>query len=102
MGDMDEGEGAFSDALAVQIYVPLRMRTVTGEASSVMGPSPGLVLAMAQHRQGQKDQARDRLAAAISSYNWSEPKADSHDAWIAHILRREAESMILSNQPADK
>ena len=69
---------------------------MNGEAASVMGPSPRLILAMAQYQKGQEDEARKTLAAAIASYDWSAAKADNHDAWIAHILRREAEALSLS------
>jgi eukaryotic-like serine/threonine-protein kinase len=78
------------------------IKLLTGEATSVMGPSPPLILAMAQHQKGQKDQARQTLAAAIASYDWSAAKADNHDAWIAHILRRQAEMLILPDLPARK
>ena len=67
---------------------------LSGEAAGVMGPCPRLIIAMAQHQQGHKNEANDTLAAALSSYDWSASKADNHDAWIAHILRREAEAMI--------
>jgi len=73
---------------------------MTGEAASVMGPSPRLVVAMAQHQKGEKEEANLSLAAAIRSYDWSESNADNHDAWIAHILRREAETLILQDRPA--
>ena len=43
---------------------------MTGEAGSVMGPSPQLVLAMALHQMGQKDQAVKTLSEAISIYDW--------------------------------
>jgi serine/threonine-protein kinase len=76
------------------------IKLMNGEASSVMGPSPRLIVAMAQHQKGQDDQARKTLAAAISSYDWSASKAINHDAWIAHILRRQAEALILPDQPA--
>ncbi len=66
-----------------------------GEASSVMGPCPRLVLAMAQYQKGRKYQARQTLAAAVASYDWSAEKAMDLEAWIAHILRREAETLIL-------
>jgi hypothetical protein len=49
---------------------------------------------MALYQKGQKDEARKLLAAAIASYDWSMEKAISREAWIAHILRREAESLI--------
>jgi hypothetical protein len=29
-----------------------------------------------------------------TSYYWSTAKADNHESWIDHILRREAESLI--------
>jgi serine/threonine-protein kinase len=70
------------------------IKLMHGEAASVMGPSPRLILAMAQHQNGQMDEAKKTLTAAISSYDWSASKAVNHDAWIAHILRREAEAMI--------
>ena len=44
---------------------------MNGEAASVLGPSPRLVLAMAQYQKGEKDQARKTLAAAIASYDWN-------------------------------
>jgi serine/threonine-protein kinase len=71
-----------------------------GEASWVMGPAPGLVLAMAQHDRGQKEQARKTLARAIVAFDWSRAQADSRDVWIGHILRREAEALIVPNLPA--
>ena len=72
-----------------------------GGAASVGGPGPRLVLAMAQHQTGQKDRALKTLAAAVLSFDWSAAKADNRDpAWIAHVLRREAEALILPNSPA--
>jgi serine/threonine-protein kinase len=71
-----------------------------GEASKVMGPAPRLILAMSQHQQGQKKQARKTLALAMIAYDWSAARADSRDIWISHILRREAEVLILPNLPA--
>jgi serine/threonine-protein kinase len=71
-----------------------------GEASQVMGPAPRLILAMAQHDQGQKKQARKTLATAIVTFDWNAAQADSRGVWIAHILRREAEALILPNLPA--
>jgi serine/threonine-protein kinase len=73
---------------------------MTGETAAIVGPSARLVLAMAQHQLGQHEQAVKTLAVAISSYDWSASKADNHDAWIAHILRREAEALILPDRAA--
>jgi serine/threonine-protein kinase len=71
-----------------------------GEASKVMGSAPRLIMAMAQHRLGQEKQARATLAMAILAFDWSVNRADRRDVWICHILRREAEAMILPNLPA--
>ena len=71
------------------------IKLMDGEAASVMGPCPRLVLAMAQYQKGRKDQARQTLAAAVASYDWSKEKAGDVDSWITHILRREAEALIL-------
>jgi serine/threonine-protein kinase len=59
------------------------------EASEVMGPCPRLIVAMAQHRDGQPQAARQTLAAAVLAYDWRAAQADNRDAWICHILRRE-------------
>jgi serine/threonine-protein kinase len=68
-----------------------------GEASKVMGPAPRLVLAMAQYDQGQKKLARNTLAGAVAAFDWSDREADNRDVWIAHILRHQAEALILPN-----
>jgi serine/threonine-protein kinase len=70
------------------------------EASRVMGPAPGLVLAMAQYKQGLEKQARRTLARVVVAFDWIPTQADGRDIWIAHILRREAEALILPNLPA--
>jgi serine/threonine-protein kinase len=79
--------GRFDEAIAV----------MSGDAkdTNYVGPSARLVLAMALYRKGSKDEARAALAAAVESYDWNPTKADRHDAWIPHILRREAETLIL-------
>jgi hypothetical protein len=68
-----------------------------GDASTVMASAPQLVLAMAQYRNGQKEQARKTLAAVVLQFDWSMAQADSRDVWICHILRREAEALIVPN-----
>jgi serine/threonine-protein kinase len=85
--------GRFDDAIT----------TMTGEASKAaeyMGPSPRLVLAMALYQKGQKDDARKLLAAALQSYDWSAENTTTREAWIAHVLRREADSLISKDLPA--
>ena len=83
-------QGRFDDAI----------KLMSGEAAPVMGPCPRLVLAMAQYQKGQKDKARKTLAAAVASYDWSAEKAGDQDAWMAHVLRREAEALILPGAAA--
>jgi tetratricopeptide (TPR) repeat protein/tRNA A-37 threonylcarbamoyl transferase component Bud32 len=80
-------QGRFDDAV----------KLMTGEAAAVMGPCPRLVLAMAQHQKGRNNQARHTLAEAINAYDWHTDRADNQDAWIAHILRREAETAIATS-----
>ena len=61
-------QGRFEDAISI----------MTGDASKAaeyMGPSPRLVAAMALYQEGQKDEARKLLAAAVLSYDWSAEKA---------------------------
>src|SRR5262249_60579522 len=59
-----------------------------------------LVVAMSEHRQGHREAARKTLAAAVFEYDWSAASADNRDAWICHLLRREAEALILPELPA--
>src|SRR5262249_44320616 len=71
-----------------------------GEAAFVPGPSPRLVLAMGQHRQGRKEEARHTLAAAVAAFDWGATQADNPGTWTCHVLRREAERLMLPNLPA--
>ena len=61
---------------------------------------PGLVLAMAQFQSGSPKEARQTLASAMRAYNWKAAQADHVTAWVSHVLRREAEALILPNLPA--
>jgi serine/threonine-protein kinase len=62
--------------------------------------APCLVLAMALHRSGQAAEARKALVAAVSAYDWRPSGLAHPNDWSAHVLRREAESIILPNLPA--
>jgi serine/threonine-protein kinase len=73
---------------------------VRGDTSGVPPPFPRLVLAMALHRSGQAAVARKTLAKALLAYDWRATRARDHDIWIPHVLRREAEGLILPNLPA--
>jgi serine/threonine-protein kinase len=70
-----------------------------GDASSVLGPSPRLVLAMALHQQGKAEEARKTLASAVVSSDWAPNRVLDNHGCVAHVLRREAEVMILPNLP---
>lgn len=68
---------------------------MTDQAAMVLGPCPGLVTAMARHRLGDETGARTGLAAVIGAYDWSLAGVRGHDQWLWHVLRREAEKLIL-------
>jgi serine/threonine-protein kinase len=63
-------------------------------------PGPRLVLAMALLRSGSQEEARKTLAAAVVAYNWKNSGQDHPTVWTSHVLRREAEAMILPDLPA--
>jgi serine/threonine-protein kinase len=64
---------------------------------------PRLALAMALFQSGSTIEARKTLAAAVRAYDWNEhqaSRADHPTVWVCHVLRREAEALILPNLPA--
>jgi len=67
-----------------------------GETLLILSPAPPLLLAMVQHRHGQTDAARKTFDAAVASYNWDPAKVTNREAWMYHLLRREAESVLAS------
>jgi serine/threonine-protein kinase len=71
-----------------------------GDAARMPGPAPRLVLAMALYRSGRSAEAREALAAAVLSHDWSANRVRFPDDWSLHALRREAEGMILPDLPA--
>jgi serine/threonine-protein kinase len=73
-----------------------------GDASGVLGPAPRLVLALSLHQSGQAAEARKTLAAAILEHDWRATKVRARDqnGWIYHVLRREAEAMMLPKPQA--
>jgi serine/threonine-protein kinase len=83
-------QGRFDSAISI----------MRADAGTVMGPAPRLVIAMAQYRKGQEEEARKTLAAEIIHFDWGMASATSRDHWIWHVLRREAESMIFPNTAA--
>ena len=65
-----------------------------GTSCEFLGPAPRLLLAMVQHRLGKTEAARDSLRAAIASFDWDAKSATYRDAWMFHLLRREAETVL--------
>jgi len=80
-------EGKFDDAI----------KLMRGDASRVLGPAPGLVLAMSLQRSGHPDEAREALAAAVLEYDWRAAQTHDPGSWTFHVLRREAERDSLPN-----
>jgi hypothetical protein len=54
------------------------IQIVEGPAASILGPAPALVAAMAKHRLGQAGAARQALARAVVSFDWSPDQAAIH------------------------
>jgi serine/threonine-protein kinase len=82
-------QGRFDDAITI----------MNGDAAQSLGACPRVVLAMALHRKGRRDEAREALEAAIRLNDWTTKSADHQDMWTAHILRREAEALIRPQLP---
>jgi serine/threonine-protein kinase len=61
---------------------------------------PRLALAIAQFKSGSIEEAHKTLAVAVVAYNWKESQADHTTACVSHVLRRQAEALILPNLPA--
>jgi serine/threonine-protein kinase len=73
---------------------------LSGDASGALGSARRMVLAMALHRSGQVAEARKTLAAGVLTYDWRARQTLDQDGWVSHVLRREAEALILPNLPA--
>ena len=66
----------------------------------MIGPTPRLIVAMALFRSGQASEARRELAAAVLAHDWRTSRVRDRSDLIVHILRREAEALILPDLPA--
>jgi eukaryotic-like serine/threonine-protein kinase len=74
-------------------------RTIlAGEAGGILGPAPGMLLAMTEHRRGAPAAAKHAYDTALAAFDWNEINTDTREAQMYHILRREAESLL--NPPA--
>ena len=61
---------------------------------------PRLALAMAQFQAGFQAEARRTLVSAVQPYDWNDMRSDPPTIWVNHVLRREAEELILPNLAA--
>jgi tetratricopeptide (TPR) repeat protein len=68
-----------------------------GEAVDALGPASRLVLAMALHQSGRAAEGREAFKAAVAAHDWKADELASPNNWVYHVLRREAEGMILPN-----
>jgi serine/threonine-protein kinase len=73
---------------------------MSGDAGEVLGPLPQLVTAMAYARLGRAADARRALARAAVACDWRPVRANQGEWWMYHILRREAEAIVLPTLPA--
>jgi eukaryotic-like serine/threonine-protein kinase len=75
--------------------------TMRGRASAAnLGSAPRLVEAMGLAKLGQAAEAKKTLAAAVERYDWRPEAAVDQDAWICHVLRREAEVALMLKRAA--
>lgn len=75
----------FGDAAAI----------VEGESAGILPPLPRLVAAMCRARMGDDTLARRHLADASITMNWTITRATNREAWMCHVLRREADQLVL-------
>jgi serine/threonine-protein kinase len=75
-------------------------RAIRGDVLAAHGPFPHLVLSMMHRRAGRTNEAYRSFATAVRVFDWNPSRIDSHDAWLYHILRREAEPLVMPNLAA--
>jgi hypothetical protein len=82
-------QGRFDQAMAL----------MRGEVADVLGPNSLLVLAMALRQSGRAAEGRAALKAAVLGHDWRADELSDQNNWVFHVLRREAEHMMLPNLP---
>jgi serine/threonine-protein kinase len=97
-GDPDHAYVAFVKGLAeyrkgrAKQAIPLLQESAKALSNRA---GPRLVIAMAQFQSGSKNEARATLMATVAAFNWKEPQGELITTWVSHVLRREAERLIL-------
>jgi serine/threonine-protein kinase len=66
-----------------------------GEAANGLGPVSHLVLALALQQSERPAEGREALKAAVREHDWRKDELPDPANWVYHVLRREAEGMIL-------
>lgn len=83
-------QGSYSQAMGILV-----------EAGGHSFPPAALAItSMIRQRLGDTTGACKDLARAAVNYDWSAKLCDEQEVWMCHILRREAEKMVLPNLPA--
>ncbi len=75
------------------------LQTLHDGAPGVLTPLPQFISAMALAKTAKSDAVRAMLATAVMQYDWSTKRMD-FDGCMFHVLRREAEAMILPDLAA--
>jgi serine/threonine-protein kinase len=70
------------------------LQLTQGDVMTALPPAPHLIRAMALMKQGHAKAARVELDEAIELFDWNPENAVDREAWIFHILRREAELLF--------
>ncbi len=76
--------GRYEEALAI----------CEGPAAGILGPAPKFVAALAHHRLGHHEAARQALAKGNEGLDWQGDPVRRRDDWMYFILRREAMTEI--------
>jgi serine/threonine-protein kinase len=71
---------------------------MTGKAATVTPPCPKLITAMALYKKGDVEKSRNILNEAVRSFDWNQhmDQNSREEFWVACVLRREAESLVLA------
>jgi serine/threonine-protein kinase len=71
------------------------LQIVMGPAAESLEPARSFVAALAHARLGQAQPALANLTAGVLAFDWSPHGADGREAWMYHVLRREAQGAVL-------
>jgi serine/threonine-protein kinase len=90
-----QGLAEYRQSCFARAISAMRSKEVDG-----LGPAFRLILAMSLHQSGHVAEGRQAFAAAITAHDWRADESPDPSNWVYHVLRREAEGMILPNLQA--